>query len=88
MPSSMPEGPIRVTVERHADAAILRVIDQGIGLSSEDQARLFQRYFRSPSVIERKLEGTGLGLYICKGIVEAHGGRITATSDDPAPGRP
>lgn len=81
-----PEGPIRLTVEQSGDAAALRVIDQGIGLSVEDQARLFQRYFRSSAVIERQMEGTGLGLYICKGIIEAHGGRITATSDGPGTG--
>lgn len=62
------------------------MIDQGIGLSPEDQARLFQRYFRSPSVVARRVEGTGLGLYICRGIVEAHGGRITAISDGPGAG--
>lgn len=81
-----PDGAIRVTLERIDDTAVLRVIDQGIGLSPEDQARLFQRYFRSPSVVARRVEGTGLGLYICRGIVEAHGGRITAISDGPGTG--
>ncbi|MGI8916249.1 MAG: ATP-binding protein [Chloroflexota bacterium] len=81
-----PTGPVRVTIEHQQDTAILRVIDQGIGLTAEDHARLFQRYFRSPQVIERRVEGTGLGLFICRGIVEAHGGRITAISDGPNTG--
>lgn len=81
-----PEGSIRVTIHREGDTAVLRVIDQGFGLSADDQARLFQRYFRSPVAVERRVEGTGLGLYICRGIVEAHGGRITAMSDGPGTG--
>jgi signal transduction histidine kinase len=81
-----PEGPVRVTVEQNQEYGILRVIDQGIGLTAEDHARLFQRYFRSPEAIERGVEGTGLGLFICRGIIEAHGGRITAGSDGPGTG--
>jgi signal transduction histidine kinase len=57
-----------------------------MGLSPVDHARLFQRYFRSPAVIEQRVEGTGLGLFICRGIIEAHGGRITAVSDGPGTG--
>jgi signal transduction histidine kinase len=81
-----PEGTVRVTIEERQNMAILRVIDQGIGLSTEDHARLFQRYFRSQAAIERRVEGTGLGLFICRGIVDAHGGRITAISDGPGTG--
>lgn len=81
-----PDGVVRVTIDQAADAAILRVVDQGMGLTPEDHARLFQRYFRSQAAIDQQVEGTGLGLFICHGIVEAHGGRITATSDGPGTG--
>lgn len=81
-----PEGPVRVTIEQNQDYGILRVIDQGIGLTAEDHARLFQRYFRSREAVQRGVEGTGLGLFICRGIIEAHGGRITASSDGPDTG--
>ena len=81
-----PEGPVRVTIEESQNVAILRVIDQGMGLSPEDHARLFQRYFRSQAALERRVEGTGLGLFICRGIIDAHGGRITAISDGPGTG--
>jgi signal transduction histidine kinase len=75
-----PSGPIRVRLQRIGESLRLEVSDQGIGLNAEDHAQLFRRFYRSPEVIERKLEGTGLGLYICRGIVEAHGGEIRATS--------
>lgn len=75
-----PDGTIEVSVSRSGSNAVLQVKDQGIGLSPSDQAQLFRRFFRSPDVVERKLEGTGLGLYICRGIVEAHGGEIRAVS--------
>lgn len=81
-----PNGVVRVTIEQAADAAIVRVVDQGMGLTPEDHARLFQRYFRSQAAIDQQVEGTGLGLFICRGIVEAHGGRITAISDGPGAG--
>lgn len=76
-----PSGPIHISLARDGDGAVLTVRDEGIGLSQEDQAQLFCRFYRSPEVIERKLEGTGLGLYICHGIVEAHGGQIEARSE-------
>ena len=81
-----PERSVRVTIEQNPEDAVLRVIDQGIGLTAADHARLFQRYFRSPEAIQRGVEGTGLGLFICRGIIEAHGGRITASSDGPGTG--
>jgi signal transduction histidine kinase len=81
-----PDGVVRITIEQADDSAILRVVDQGMGLTPEDHARLFQRYFRSQAAIDRRVEGTGLGLFICRGIIEAHGGRITAASDGPGTG--
>lgn len=78
-----PSDAIRVTLAREEQGARLEVRDHGIGLSLEDRAQLFRRFYRSPEVIERKIEGTGLGLYICRGIILAHGGNILIAS----PGR-
>lgn len=55
------------------------VADSGMGIAPEAQARLFQRFYRVPGV-ERSIQGTGLGLLICKRIVEAHAGRIEMSS--------
>ena len=60
--------------------AVLRVSDAGIGISEDDRERLFERFFRAGNAIEPAIPGTGLGLAICKGIVDAHGGRIDLES--------
>ncbi len=57
------------------------VRDDGIGISAEDQARLFTPFFRSHESQARSQPGTGLGLLISKGIVEAHGGTIVVQSE-------
>ncbi|GLY13518.1 hybrid sensor histidine kinase/response regulator [Kineosporia sp. NBRC 101677] len=62
----------------------LEVRDRGIGIPQGEQARLFTRFFRSNSVIERGIPGTGLGLAVVKGVVDAHRGTIRV---DSAPGR-
>ena len=54
------------------------VRDHGIGISRDDQAHLFDRYWQAT---ETAYKGTGLGLFICKGIVAAHGGRIRVESE-------
>jgi signal transduction histidine kinase len=59
------------------------VRDNGIGLSPDEQAHLFDRFFRAQQPATRGVEGTGLGLPITRVLVEMHGGRITVTS---APG--
>ncbi len=60
------------------------VADQGIGIPPEEQGRIFDRFHRVESGLHRRTEGTGLGLYLVKAIVEAHGGRVWVES---APGR-
>jgi signal transduction histidine kinase len=58
----------------------VEVSDTGIGIPEADRERLFERFFRSQAVLERHIPGTGLGLYISKAIVDAHGGRIAVRS--------
>lgn len=60
------------------------VQDSGVGLSDEDQARVFDRFYRVDGRLSRKTQGTGLGLYLAKAIVEAHNGVIGVESQ---PGR-
>ncbi len=71
-------GPISVTAQHHDDTATLTVTDQGLGIPAGDLPSLFQPYSRLHQ--SRPIKGTGLGLYIVKGIVEAHGGSVRAAS--------
>lgn len=70
--------PIHVEVERRESCALLRVRDHGIGISSEDQAHIFERYSRADEA--RVFGGLGLGLYISRQIVAAHGGTMRVES--------
>ena len=74
-------SPIEVTIERVGDRARLTVRDHGIGISPEDQARIFQRFERAVSA--QHFGGLGLGLWIVNQLVAAHGGTIRVES---APG--
>jgi signal transduction histidine kinase len=70
--------PIRVELEQLPGAAAIRVSDQGVGIAPDDQARVFERFVR---VGERtRAPGLGLGLYITRQLVEAHGGTISVES--------
>lgn len=70
--------PIDIFVTRDATTATLRVRDQGIGIAPEDAKRIFQPFERAVSI--RHYGGLGLGLYITRNIVEAHGGTIEVSS--------
>ena len=73
-------GPVRVRVWRDGDQARLAVSDQGIGIPAGDLPHIFDRFHRAANVDDRRFVGMGLGLFICRGIVEQHGGRIWASS--------
>lgn len=75
-------GTVEVAVRSASDAAEILVMDEGMGISAEDQTRLFEPFGRSAGA--RGFQVTGLGLYIVQGIVSAHSGTITV---DSAPGR-
>jgi signal transduction histidine kinase len=75
-----PGGHIEVRTFRGADVVVVEVADTGIGISDEDQDRLFQRFFRAEGAILHSIEGTGLGLAIVKAIVDAHGGELSVES--------
>jgi signal transduction histidine kinase len=70
-------GTIVLSAERRDADVLFTVTDTGPGISAEDLAHIFDRYWRKPA---SRIGGSGLGLSIAKGIVEAHGGRIWAES--------
>jgi PAS domain S-box-containing protein len=75
---------ITIELARHDAEFEVAVISRGPGIAPADLPRVFQRFARSERERRRGVAGLGLGLYICKGIIEAHGGRIWAES---IPGR-
>ncbi|MBM3149957.1 MAG: cell wall metabolism sensor histidine kinase WalK [Chloroflexi bacterium] len=78
-----PEGSkITVKAENTGDELLVHVTDQGVGIPEEAQSRLFQRFYQVDSSTTRNVGGSGLGLYISKQIVEAHGGRIWVKSKE------
>jgi signal transduction histidine kinase len=74
------EGRVHVCLQARNGVVCLEVSDTGIGISEVERERLFERFFRSQGALERQIQGTGLGLYISKAIVEAHNGRIAVES--------
>jgi signal transduction histidine kinase len=73
------ESPVHVTVDQLDGAARVAVRDHGTGIASDDRERIFEKYTRVGSGVVR---GTGLGLYLAREIVRAHGGRIWVADTD------
>jgi signal transduction histidine kinase len=80
-----PNGRVRVETSVAGPEATIKVRDTGLGLRPEDAAQLFKPFAQVHTAKEKK-KGSGLGLYICKGIVEEHGGRIWCQSAGPGKG--
>jgi len=73
-------GKINITGESSVGKIKVTVADEGIGILGEDMERIFERFQRTDRSEVKKVKGIGLGLYICKSIIEAHGGRIEVAS--------
>jgi two-component system phosphate regulon sensor histidine kinase PhoR len=73
-------GPITIRAKLTADSIQLSVTDQGIGIDSQQLKSIFDRFYQVDSASTRKVGGSGLGLSICKAIVEAHDGEIWVES--------
>jgi len=80
-------GDVRLKVWSEAESAYISVSDQGIGIPAQDLPHIFERFYRAANVDDRQFAGMGLGLFICRGIVEQHGGRIDVSSQPGAGSR-
>lgn len=77
---------VKVTLREGAGRINLTITDSGIGFERNDSKAIFERFYRVGDEMTRRQAGTGLGLYLCREIVQAHGGKVTAHSDGPGKG--
>ena len=76
-----PGGTVRVRLYTETDQIAFAVTDTGVGIPAEMQAKLFHPFYRVRTRETVKIEGTGLGLYLVKGIVERHSGSMFLQSE-------
>lgn len=79
-------GTVHVGLAVSADCAQLRVRDTGIGISAEMLPHLFETFAQADRTLDRSRGGLGLGLAVVKGLINLHGGTVSATSDGPGLG--
>ena len=77
---SAPGSTITLDVDSNQDSVSYSVLDEGIGMSQQDAAHVFERFYRADGARAEDAQGSGLGLSIAKWIVDAHGGAIEVTS--------
>jgi signal transduction histidine kinase len=83
---SEPGTKIRVRAEREGARLRLRVRDEGVGIGADMLGAVFDLFVQQPQSLDRAQGGLGLGLSIVRGLVELHGGRVTASSEGPGRG--
>lgn len=73
-------GKITITSEEDSSEVRIHVTDNGVGIPYEKQSKIFTKFYQVDASLTREKGGSGLGLSICKGIIEAHGGKISLKS--------
>jgi len=80
---SLPDsGPIEINLTRSESSVVLRLTDDGVGVPDGDLERLFEPFYRLDKSRSRRTGGYGLGLSMCKRLMEAHGGKIALTRNE------
>lgn len=80
-PSAVYDPDKKITPEISGPVARITISDTGIGIPEEEIPRLFARFSRGKDTSRLNASGTGLGLYVCKGMIEGNGGKVWAESD-------
>ena len=76
------QGSVSLSVKARAADVLITVSDTGWGIPKYSQDQIFSKFFRAQNIMEQETTGTGLGLYLVKGLVEAVGGRIWFDSQE------
>jgi signal transduction histidine kinase len=74
-------GKVHVRLQRENMGILVSVLDNGMGIPSEDLPMLFNRFFRGSNAVFEEVQGTGIGLFIVRSILEKHAGKITFTTE-------
>ncbi len=82
MKYTQPKGEIIFSAESNEKEIKISVKDSGVGIPKEQHNRIFSKFFRAGNVVRMETEGSGLGLFICKNIVNVHGGKIWFDSEE------
>lgn len=75
------KGKVIIGVDCNNKEVVISVKDSGVGIPKEQQERIFSKFFRGTNVIKMETDGSGLGLFITKNIIESHNGRIWFESE-------
>ncbi|XOB41999.1 MAG: sensor histidine kinase [Candidatus Nealsonbacteria bacterium] len=76
------KGKVKIKLEKKGKKLYFEIADNGVGIPKEDKKYIFQKFFRSENVLRYQTQGSGLGLYITKAIVEKSGGKIGFSSQE------
>ncbi|MBX3077348.1 ATP-binding protein, partial [Candidatus Obscuribacterales bacterium] len=79
---SKAEERIEINIFRDEDTAVIEVLDRGRGISDADLEHLFEPFYRAKDLQESSVPGVGVGLAVCRGLVEAHRGSLIAKNRD------
>lgn len=77
---SAPETPVEIRTRLQDQQLVIEILDRGPGLPTGAEQQVFERFYRAPGLQEGPVSGVGLGLSVCQGLVEAHGGVLAATN--------
>lgn len=87
MKYSPADSPIDVECARQNGSSLVEVRDRGIGIPPEEQARIFEKFYRGRQVSGLHVQGVGIGLALVRHVIEGHGGSITVESEPGAGSR-
>ena len=76
------KGKVKILLEKRGPNLYFEIEDNGVGIPREDQKYIFQKFFRSENILRYQTQGSGLGLYISKAIIERSGGKIGFKSEE------
>jgi len=75
-------GKVEIKIKKRNKSLYFEIKDTGVGIPKEDRKYIFQKFFRSENVLKHQTQGSGLGLFIAKSIIERSGGRIGFRSEE------